>query len=125
MSLIGIIRNAIEGKQSWSDVRHKIEALVGASVIDPLKLFTNQFASDFGKQALKIAADDVTKVLAGASIKDVAANIVSQLSDVAVTVAEKDGTVALNALRVHLTALAVQADEGTPAASSTDNGQSS
>lgn len=72
-----------------------------------LTTFVKQFASDFGQQALALAGPAAAQVLAGTPIKDVAASLLPQITADAVTDAEKDGTVVLNALRVQVTAAVV------------------
>lgn len=79
------------------------------TTIDPALLaFIKQFASDFGSQALTAAAPLALQVIAGTTtIQAAGATLATQLSADALTDAEKDGTVALNALRVQITAAQV------------------
>ena len=88
---------------------HDIEVSIGNifkdDVVPALKAFIEQFLSDFGNQALSVGATLAPKVISGEiSMQDAGAQIASQLASIAVTTAEKDGTVALNALRVQITA---------------------
>lgn len=69
--------------------------------------FVGQFASDFGKQVLSDAEALAPAVLAGTTkIQDAAAQLITQAAPQAVNIASADATqIALNALRVHVTAL--------------------
>src|ERR1700733_3052285 len=108
MALIKIVEGAIEGTDTWGDVLKKVEQLGGEVIADgetALEAFTDQFLSDFGSQALAQAAALAPGVIAGTtSIQAAAATLGGQITADAITDAEKDGTVALNALRVQITA---------------------
>lgn len=88
---------------------HDIEVSIGNlfkdDVVPVLKVFITQFVSDFGAQALTAAAPLALQVISGSiTIQAAGAQLGTQLATSAVTDAEKDGTVALNALRVQITA---------------------
>ena len=121
MALIHIIEGAISGTDTWENVLKKIESLFTSEVAvaeTALETFAKQFLTDFGKQALSLAATAVGDLLAGKGIKDIAAEITPQITADAISTAEKDGTVVLNALRVQLTAAAANApvEPSAPAA---------
>jgi hypothetical protein len=120
MALIKIIEGAIEGTDTWADVWSKAESLVDPTVKkieSALETFTDQFLSDFGSQALSQAAALAPAVIAGTtSIQDAAATLGGQITADALTDAEKDGTVALNALRVNITAQTAAPTVITPTA---------
>lgn len=109
MAFVKIVEGAIEGDRPWSDVWSDIqkgESQLGQVVVPALEKFTEQFLSDFGSQALTEAEKVAPSVLDGTqSIQDAATSILPLITADAVTDAEKDGTVALNAVRVQLTAL--------------------
>ena len=125
MALIKIVEGAIEGTDTWGDVLKKVEQLGGEVIADgetALEAFTDQFLSDFGSQALAQAAALAPGVIAGTtSIQAAAATLGGQITADAITDAEKDGTVALNALRVQITAQTAAPSVANP---STDSGQS-
>lgn len=110
MAFFQILGGAITGKRPWSDVladMEKGEAQVGAVVVPNLEKFVEQFFTDFGAQALALAEGEAPAVLSGSkTIQQAAADITPQITADATQDAEKDGTVALNAVRVQLTALA-------------------
>ena len=109
MALLKIAENVIEGKEPVSDLVSKIESLIGQTVPvveTAVETFVEQFASDFGSQALTQAATLAPSVISGSqTIQEAAATLGTQVTADAITDAEKDGTVALNALRVQITAL--------------------
>ena len=88
-----------------NDIEVSLGNLFHDDIVPALKTFIGQFASDFGSQALSQAAALAPAVIAGTtSIQDAAVTLGGQLTVDAVTDAEKDGTVALNAMRVQITA---------------------
>lgn len=109
MAFLKIVEGAIAGDRPWSDVWADIKkgiTQVGQVVVPALETFVDQFLTDFGSQALTLAEGVAPKVLSGEmSIQEAAASIVPGITADAVTDAEKDGTVALNAVRVQITAL--------------------
>lgn len=109
MAFLKIVEGAIEGERPWSDVWADIKkgfSQLGQVVVPALETFVDQFLTDFGSQALALAEPEAQKIISGEkTIEQAAADLIPQIAAVAVTTAEKDGTVALNALRVHLTAL--------------------
>lgn len=113
-ALIRIVRNVVDGQEPIGDIFTKVGQLAGGVVIpveNALESFVKQFATDFGQQALAQAAALAPAVISGeTSIKDAASTLGGQLTTDAVTDAEKDGTVALNALRVQ-----IEAQKATPA----------
>lgn len=124
-ALIRITRSVVTGDEPVADLFTKVQQLVGNAfngaahiVGDALETFVEQFASDFGAEALAKAEPLAIDVLSGKTdIKTAAITLGTQLEAVAITDAEKSGTVALNAIRVHLTAAATQALGGSsPAA---------
>jgi len=116
MSLIGVIRNAIDGKESWGDVGTKIEALFVADVVDPGIVWGKQFLSDFGKAALVEAAKYGPQLLANpSSIGTLIPTIATDLEQQGIKIAETDAlqdanTIIGNALRTQLTAAQIQAE---------------
>lgn len=74
-----------------------------------LGTFVTQFGSDFGQKILADAEALAPAVLAGTtSITAAATQLISQVATQAASIASADATtVALNALRVHVTALQV------------------
>jgi hypothetical protein len=127
MSLGGLIKGAITGKNSWADVGSKIESLLATNVVDPLEAFGEQFASDFGKAALTEAGAVVStiapEILAdpaqtGSIIASNIPTVLSTLETQGIKIAETDAvqvanTVIGNALRVQITATQV-AQPATP-----------
>lgn len=116
MSLIGVIRNAYNGKQPWSDVLKKVEGLVVDNVLDPLESFALQFASDFGKAALAEAAiygPQIAQDLLSGNASQIPALIpiiAAKLAQDGITIAETDAAkdinqIVGNALRVQGTAV--------------------
>lgn len=74
--------------------------------VDPLLVtFFTQFLTDFGKAALKDAAQFVEALMdSSTDIKTAGNTLLGQLKDQGITTAEQDaGTVVMNALRVQLT----------------------
>ena len=113
MSLIGELRAG-----DFAGALRKIQSEVGdflSAAPSVLETFAKQFASDFGLDMLNKAEVLAPQVLSGAvTIQQAGATLLAQAGVEAVTDAEKDGTVALNALRVQIeaqkaTAAAVQA----------------
>lgn len=87
------------------DVEVSIGNLFHDSVVPALKVFITQFVSDFGSQALSAAAPLALQVIAGSiTMTEAGTQLAEQLGPLAITDAEKDGTVALNAIRVQITA---------------------
>jgi hypothetical protein len=115
MSLFGLVKQAIEGQATWSDVGQKIESLFTTDVVSPLEAFGEQFISDFGKASLTIAGTFVPQLLSGTlTIATAIPQVAAQLEQQAVSIAETDAlqdanTVIGNALRVQLTAAQVTA----------------
>jgi hypothetical protein len=106
-----------EASGAMRDIGTSLKGLFTDDVIPALKLFIQQFASDFGSQALSQAAALAPAVLSGqTTIQSAAGTLAGQITADAVTDAEKDGTVALNALRVQITAQAPNATSSAPAA---------
>lgn len=108
MALFKIAQNVVEGKEPAIDLLNKIKELGGELINDGetvLETFAEQFASDFGTQALSQAETLAPTVIDGTqTIQQAATTLLGQVTADAVTDAEKDGTVALNALRVQITA---------------------
>lgn len=125
MSFFQILADAFEGKRPWADVESKAKAIVVQDAVDPLVAFGKQFATDFGKAALKEAQSDAATLLPqvvanpsniGSIIATAAPGILSRLEAQAITTAEQDAsTVVGNALRVQLTAAQVTAATVAPA----------
>lgn len=111
MAFFHILTDAIEGNRPWADVwadLKKGEQQVGQAVVPALETFCQQFLTAFGAQALSLAETEAPSVLSGSkTIQQAAADIAPQITADATTDAEKAGTVALNAVRVQLTALTV------------------
>lgn len=103
MSLIGQLRAG-----DFGGALHKIEDGIGeffTSAPNVIETFIKQFASDFGLDMLSKAEALAPQVLSGTlTIQAAGATLLAQASAVAITDAEKDGTVALNALRVQIEA---------------------
>jgi hypothetical protein len=125
MSLIGTIRNAIDGREPWSNVLEKAESLVVDDVVDPVESFSLQFASDFGKAALleagtygpQIAADLVSGN--ASQIPALIPVIAQKLASDGITVAETDAAkdvnqIIGNALRVQGTAVLLNPPASSP-----------
>ena len=112
MSLIGQLRQG-----DISGAIKKIEdAITEIFIAAPtvLETFAKQFATDFGLDMLNKAEALAPQVLSGAvTIQDAATTLLAQATKVAVSDAEKDGTVAFNALRVHVEALKVSTPVAT------------
>lgn len=108
MSLFGIALNVIEGKEPLSDFTSKVSSLLRPDVSageTAVANFVAQFASDFGAQMLNGAETLAPQVLSGQlTIQAAGTQLMATATTDAVTDAEKDGTVALNALRVQITA---------------------
>ena len=108
MSLFGIALNVIQGKEPLSDFTSKVSSLLTPAVNSAEKVIANfvaQFASDFGAQMLTSAETLAPKVISGElTIQDAGKQLMATATTDAITDAEKDGTVALNALRVQITA---------------------
>jgi len=118
---MGALQNIEKGQfgAALNDIETSIKNLFTQDIAPALTAFVNQFASDFGSQALALAATSVGQVIAGTPIQTVAATILPQITADAITDGEKDGTVVLNALRVQLTAASSSAAvTGTPTAPS-------
>jgi hypothetical protein len=126
MSLIGVIRNAIDGKETWSDVGSKIEALFVEDVVDPGIVWGKQFLSDFGKATLVEAAKYGPQLLANpSSIGTLIPTIATDLEQQGIKIAETDAlqdasTIIGNALRTQLTADQIQAAAPTQSSASSD-----
>lgn len=117
-ALIRLIRGAFNGTNEWADVGHKLGQLFQADVVDPAEVFVEQFATDFGKAAMTEVAKVVPQLLQevieapeniGAIIADEVPNILKDLENLGIQVAETDAiqsaqTIVGNALRVQLTA---------------------
>lgn len=103
---MGALQNLEKGQfgAALNDIETSVKAVFTDEVAPALTMFINTFASDFGAQALALAAGAVGQLIGGTSIQAVAASITPQITAAAITDAEKDGTVVLNALRVQLTA---------------------
>lgn len=103
----GALNHALAGDFSTAiaDIEKSLGNIFKDDVVPSLKAFIEMFTSDFGSQALSLAGDAVGQLVDGASIQVVAADIMPKITAAAVTDAEKDGTVVLNALRVQLTAV--------------------
>ena len=123
MAFLQIVEGAIEGNRPWSDVWSDIGkggSQLGQIAVPALAAFAKQFMSDFGSQALALAEPEAAAVLAGTkTMQQAGADILPQITADAETDAEKDGTVALNAVRVQLTALATTPTKAQEAAAST------
>ena len=112
MALLKIALNVVEGKEPIGDLVSKVESLVGNAfggsvkvVENVLETFGEQFVTDFGSEMLTKAEALAPAVITGTtSIKDAGAQLMADATTAAITDAEKDGTVALNALRVQITA---------------------
>lgn len=109
MSLIHIAEGALEGTDTWTDVGSKIEQLVGMGaqeVGSDVESFVKQFFTDFGKQALDLTIQYAPQVISGAlTINEAKDTVLPLITADAVTDAERDGAVVLDALRVHITNL--------------------
>lgn len=108
MSLFGIAINVLKGREPLPDFTSKVSALLKLTVSTAETVVANfvaQFASDFGAQMLNGAETLAPKVLSGElTIQAAGTQLLATATTDAVTDAEKDGTVALNALRVQITA---------------------
>jgi hypothetical protein len=132
MSLFGLIKGAVTGKNTWGDVGSKIESLLVTDVVDPLEALGEQFASDFGKAALAEAGTVVStiapEILAdpaqtGSIIASNIPTVLTNLEQQGIKIAETDAvqeaqTVVGNALRVQVTAAQVAAP-ATPVTAAT------
>lgn len=107
----GALNHALHGEfgTALNDIETSLGKLFKDDVVPALKTFIEMFASDFGSQALSIAATAVGQVATGTDIKTIAATVTAQITAAAITDAEKDGTTVLNAVRVQLTAAQVAA----------------
>lgn len=88
-----------------NDIETSVRKFFVDDVSPVLTTFLKQFLSDFGSQALSQAAALAPGIISGATtIQEAAVTLVGQVTADAATDAEKDGTVALNALRVQIEA---------------------
>lgn len=103
---MGALQNLEKGEfeAALNDIETSLKNLFTDEVVPALRTFIHTFASDFGSQALSIAATAVGQAIAGTSIQDIAASVLPQITAAAITDAEKSGETVLNAVRVQLTA---------------------
>jgi hypothetical protein len=112
-ALVNLEQGNIEG--AILDIETSLKNLFTNDIVPALKTFISQFASEFGSQLLADAATAAPGILAGTtSIETAAASLLSQAGVQATSDAT---TLALNALRVQVTAAAPPANAAPAAAS--------
>jgi hypothetical protein len=106
---MGALQNLEKGDfyDALKDIENSLSNVFTSDLIPALKTFINQFASDFGAKVLSDAAVLAPEVVSGTvGIVAAGTQLLQQAASQAGSIATQDAvTVALNALRVQVTAL--------------------
>jgi hypothetical protein len=91
MSLIGLVRQAIDGQATWADVGQKIESLAETGAVDALEQLENfgaNFLTKFAPAETQSVATAGVSLLTGSSVASAGSTLLSQTEGNAETAAE-------------------------------------
>jgi hypothetical protein len=118
----GAINKLLTGNVSGAlhDIETSLGNLFSDDLVPALKTFVSQFATPFGSQVLAAAETEAASVISGSTTMEAAGTaLVSQVGTDALQDGENAATVALNALRVQITAASPNASSGASASPQT------